>query len=103
MEHSASFGSWVRRRRKALDLTQEELARCAGCALGTIKSIEADERRPSKQLAARLADCLELHDQERTAFIKVARAAMAADRLAPPQLVTGAVPADPSITFDTLS
>ena len=36
MESITSFGYWLRRRRKALDLTQDALARQAGCALGTL-------------------------------------------------------------------
>jgi predicted ATPase/DNA-binding XRE family transcriptional regulator len=81
MEQAFSFGYWLRRRRKALDLTQEALARQAGCALGTLKKIETDERRPSRQLAERLADCLALPDAERAAFLKAARAELAPDRL----------------------
>ena len=45
MEPINSFGYWLRRRRKALDLTQDALARQAGCAPGTLKKIESDERR----------------------------------------------------------
>src|SRR5689334_25427611 len=82
MDGNASFGYWLRRRRKALDLTQDELARQVGCALGTLKKIETDERRPSKQLAARLADCLALPTPERAAFLKAARAELAVDGLA---------------------
>ena len=52
-----SFGVWVRRRRKALDLTQDALARRVGCALSMIRKIEADERRPSRQIAELLAEC----------------------------------------------
>jgi class 3 adenylate cyclase/transcriptional regulator with XRE-family HTH domain/tetratricopeptide (TPR) repeat protein len=81
MEHPTSFGYWLRRRRKALDLTQDELARLVGCSLGTIKSIESDERRPSKQLAARLADCLRLSAQERDVFVQAARMQLHVDRL----------------------
>jgi transcriptional regulator with XRE-family HTH domain len=53
-----SFGYWVRRRRKALDLTQAALASQVGCATITIKKIERDERRPSLTMAERLADFL---------------------------------------------
>src|SRR5262245_64795571 len=84
MDGNASFGYWVRRRRKALDLTQDELARRVGCALSTIRKIEADERRPSRQVAERLAMLLELGPQERAAFLKVARAAQAVDQLVAP-------------------
>ena len=48
MDGNASFGYWVRRQRKALDLTQAELAQQVGCAEGTIRMIEADARRPSR-------------------------------------------------------
>ncbi|HEX9374333.1 MAG TPA: adenylate/guanylate cyclase domain-containing protein, partial [Roseiflexaceae bacterium] len=82
MESSASFGYWLRRRRKALDLTQDALARQVGCAAITIRKIEADELRPSAQVVERLAECLALPADERAAFIKAARAELAVDRLA---------------------
>jgi predicted ATPase/transcriptional regulator with XRE-family HTH domain len=84
MEGNASFGYWVRRRRKALDLTQDELARQVGCALSTIRKIESDERRPSRQVAERLAVLLEVGAQERAAFLKAARAEQSVDHLAAP-------------------
>src|SRR5262245_14086142 len=84
MDGNASFGYWVRRQRKALDLTQAELARRVGCAEGTIRMIEADARRPSRQIAARLADHLAIAPSDRTTFIQSARAELGADRLAPP-------------------
>jgi predicted ATPase/transcriptional regulator with XRE-family HTH domain len=84
MDGNASFGYWVRRQRKALDLTQAELARRVGCAEGTIRMIEADARRPSRQIAARLADQLAIVPPDRTTFIRAARAELSADRLAPP-------------------
>ncbi len=67
---------------QGLDLTQDALAGLIGSALGTIKKIETDERRPSRQLAERLASCLRLPPEERAAFIQAARAELAADRLA---------------------
>ena len=57
-ERTNSFGYWLRRRRKALDLTQEALAQRVSCSGFTIRKIEADERRPSRQLADRLAAVL---------------------------------------------
>ena len=51
-------GYWVRRQRKALDLTQTALAEQVGCALVTVKKIERDERRPSRGMAELLADHL---------------------------------------------
>ncbi|HWQ14108.1 MAG TPA: helix-turn-helix domain-containing protein [Roseiflexaceae bacterium] len=104
VEETASFGYWLRRRRKALDLTQDALARQAGCAADTIKKIEADARRPSRQLAERLADCLAVPPEQRAAFLRAARAELAVDRLElttrpveqPPPL---AVPPGGTITF----
>src|SRR5262245_61014977 len=88
MHEHASFGAWIQRRRRALDLTQAELAERVGCALGTVRKIELDERRPSKQIAARLADQLQLPSEELAVFLKAARAEVGVDRLAPPtQLV----------------
>ncbi len=84
MDGNASFGLWLKQRRKALRLTQDEVAQHVGCAVVTIRKIEADERRPSEQIAARLADLLAIAPDDRVAFVKAARAELAVDRLAPP-------------------
>ena len=81
MEQTSSFGYWLRRRRKALDLTQEALARRVGCSEGTIRRLEADERRPSRDMAERIAAILELPPDERAAFLKVARAERSVEEL----------------------
>ena len=49
------FGIWLRQRRKALDLTQEQLAATIDVSLPTIVKIEAGQRRPSRQVAELLA------------------------------------------------
>src|SRR5262245_17158134 len=95
MDGDASFGYWVRRRRKALDLTQDALARQVGCAETTIRKIEADARRPSRQMAERLAECLAIPLTERSAFLRAARAELAADRLPAPTLAPARPPAHP--------
>jgi transcriptional regulator with XRE-family HTH domain len=82
MDSTYSFGYWLRRRRKALDLTQEELARRTGCVATTIKKIEADARRPSKQLAEILADVLTIPPEERVTFLQAARGERGVDELA---------------------
>jgi len=76
-----SFGYWLRRRRKALDLTQEKLAQSVACSRFAIRKIEADERRPSRRLAERLADKLAIAPQERDAFLEAARALRPVERL----------------------
>ena len=82
MDSTHSFGYWLRRRRKALDLTQLELAQRVSCSPDLIQKIEADARRPSRQLAEKLATCLGIGDAERERFIQAARAERAVDRLA---------------------
>jgi predicted ATPase/DNA-binding XRE family transcriptional regulator len=68
-----SFGKWVKRRRKALDITQQALAQRVGCSLATIIKIEADERRPSRQMAELLAAHLDIPPGEHDLFLKIAR------------------------------
>jgi predicted ATPase/DNA-binding XRE family transcriptional regulator len=70
-EHS--FGYWLRLRRKALDLTREALAERVGCSAATIRKIEAEERRPSAQIAERLAIILNIPPEEYEAFLQFAR------------------------------
>ena len=68
-----SFGYWVRRQRKALDLTQAQLAELVGCAVVTVKKIEREERRPSRDMAAHFATHLGISIDDRAAFIAAAR------------------------------
>ena len=92
MDRDTSFGSALRRARRARDLTQQELARLVGCAEVTIQKIETEARRPSKAIAERLAAVLELGAGERAAFVRWARGgvpaadvrAVPAPRPAPP-------------------
>ncbi len=83
-----SFGEWVQQRRLALDLTRPALARLVGCAPVTLKKIERDERRPSRQIAALLADHLVIpaHDHEK--FLQMARGEYVATALDSPDLIS---------------
>src|SRR5262244_2925514 len=83
-EEMYSFGSWVRLRRQALVLSREELARRVGVAEVSIRKIEADERRPSPQVAALLAQALRLAPESHEVFVQVARGLLAVDQLPPP-------------------
>ncbi len=83
-DQQETFGSWLRRRRRALDLTQEALAQCAACSVVTIRKFESDERRPSRQLAELLADCLQIPAGERERFVQFARQREGQSALPPP-------------------
>ena len=83
MDNIASFGYWVRRRRKALDLTQDVLAQQVGCSVFTIRKIERDERRPSRQIAELLADHLVIPAEEREYFLSMARGEFVASMPSP--------------------
>src|SRR5215470_7638532 len=81
METTVSFGYWIRRQRKARDLTQQALADKVGCSLAAIKKIEGDERRPSRQIAERMADVLGVQASQRQMFVEVARGLRSVDQL----------------------
>ena len=68
-----SFSQWLKRQRTSKGLTQEQLAHQIGCAAITLRKIEADQRRPSVQVAERLAEILHVPAGERTAFLRYAR------------------------------
>lgn len=97
-----SFGAWVRRRRKALDLTQAALAQRVGCAEVTIRKLEADAFRPSREIADRLAGSLDIPAHERELFVQTARAERSVDSLPAPLVsIDRALPQTP--TADTPS
>lgn len=85
LEIPGSFGDWLKARRKAIDLTQEELSARAGCSVFALRKIETGERRPSKQLAGLLAAALEIPEADRSTFIRVARGDLSLERLHAPQ------------------
>lgn len=68
-----SFGEWLKHRRKLLDLTQDALGALAGCSGAAIRKIEADERKPSRELAELLARALQIPETERESFLMLAR------------------------------
>ncbi|MCA2002080.1 MAG: helix-turn-helix domain-containing protein, partial [Chloroflexi bacterium] len=87
----ASFGAWVRARRRQLDLTQAELGQRAGCSEAAIRKIEADERKPSRELAELLAGALHIPPAEREEFLRFARG-----------ILTGEIKASPPLTANNL-
>ncbi len=76
-----SFGTWIKRRRKALDITQQQLAERVGCSISLIFKIESDERRPSRQITELLLEVLEIPASQHDLFMKVARQEKSAERL----------------------
>ena len=68
-----SFGTWLRLKRRALDLTREGLAQRVGCSAGTIQKLEEEERRPSVQMAERFAEIFNIPSNEQPSFLRFAR------------------------------
>lgn len=78
MKKGATFGVWVRARRRALGLTQAELAERVHCAEISIRKIEADQMRPSRDMAEKITRALGTEGLEQSALILVARRVVAA-------------------------
>ena len=70
---TASFGTWLKSRRREQDLTQQELAQKVYCAEITIRKIEADELRPSRELAELILRFLGVDGAEQANLIQLAR------------------------------
>lgn len=67
------ISDWLRQRRKQLDKTQHELAEQVGCSTVLIRKIESGERRPSRQVAARLAEALQVPAGQHERFVELLR------------------------------
>lgn len=95
MQELLPFGRWLKRLRAERDLTQEALADAVGCAGQTIRTFESGTRRPSRELAERLAVVLQLPAEQRADFVRQARAALsgsAAEQESPRRRDEGALP-----------
>jgi len=68
-----TFGEWLRKRRRELDLTQQALADQAGCTRITLRRIEANTLKPSQTLAEVLLKKLGVPGSERAAWVRFAR------------------------------
>lgn len=73
-----SFGQWLRQARREMGFTQKELAQIAGCSTTSVRKIEAGVYRPSKQVAQRLVESLEVSPAEQERMVRLARAANSA-------------------------
>src|SRR5262245_36308176 len=99
METTISFGYWIRRQRKALDLTQQTLANKVGCSVAAIKKIESDERRPSRQIAERMAEALGVPVEQRRICLEVARGIKSVDQLSLAREAVASIPSETAISL----
>jgi len=104
MDHVLSFGQWLKQRRQMLGLTQRALAQLVHCSVATIRKLESNERRPSKQIAKHIATALSLTSDEQrqlanwVSMSRRAAAAIASTQLSAyvPPLITACVDTLPS-------
>jgi len=73
MQNEISFGVWLRKQRRALDLSRQAFADQVGCAEVTLRRIEAATLKPSKELASVLLQKLGIPESERSQWIAFAR------------------------------
>jgi predicted ATPase/DNA-binding XRE family transcriptional regulator len=73
MSDPSTFGGRLKRLRQERGLTQDVLAERVGCATQTIRKIEGGQRRPSYQIAAKLAQELGIAPEDRACFIRFSR------------------------------
>ena len=73
MTTQLSFGRWLKRRRGELGLSQQDLGEQINISPIMLRKIQADERRPSRQIALSLAAQLGVPPDEHTAFLAFAR------------------------------
>jgi predicted ATPase/DNA-binding XRE family transcriptional regulator len=73
MMTETGFGTWLRSRRRLLDLTQQALADQVGCARITVRRIESGALKPSKELTLILLEKLAIPEFERPHWTLFAR------------------------------
>ena len=79
----STFGEWLQTERSERRLTREEFAQRVGCSVAMLRKIEADERRPSAQIAGLIANALEIAPAAQATFVRVARGELGMDRIPP--------------------
>ncbi|MFN8473659.1 MAG: tetratricopeptide repeat protein [Anaerolineae bacterium] len=94
MDQDLLFGDWLKRRRRGQGLTQIELGRRIAYSGETIRKVEANELRPSRELAQKLADALDIPPEDCDRFVRFARGQGLGDDFAMPTQ-TATVPKAP--------
>jgi predicted ATPase/DNA-binding XRE family transcriptional regulator len=67
------FAQLIRERRKALRLTQADLAERVGLSFSAVQKLEGGQRRPSQQVAGLLAEALRIPANELPQFLRLAK------------------------------
>jgi predicted ATPase/transcriptional regulator with XRE-family HTH domain len=97
-EPDASFAALLRARRRAIGLTQAELAERAGLGERTVRDLERGRSaRPQRTTVELLAAALGLHEAEQTEFLLAARGARAQPSQARPPTTVVTLPAPPEL------
>ena len=73
MQEEITFGAWLRKQRRALDLSRRAFADQVGCAQITLRRIEAGALKPSKELANILLENIGIPETARSQWISFAR------------------------------
>ena len=68
-----TFGQWVKQQRKALGLTQDNLAQRVACSKSMINKIEGDLRSPTKPMLELLALHLKISQADYEHFVHLAQ------------------------------
>jgi predicted ATPase/transcriptional regulator with XRE-family HTH domain len=95
MDDPLTFGPWLKQHRRRLGLTQAELGGLIGYSSETLRKVEADELRPSRQLAEKLAQALEIPPEQQQVFVRFAREVAGAEAPAVPVPAAAAMPPTP--------
>ena len=73
MTEHPPFGEWLRKQRRALDLSRQQLADQTGCAEITLRRIEGGTLKPSRELAAILLENVGISKDDLEQWVRFAR------------------------------
>ncbi len=73
MEHIHTFGQWLRREREQRSWTRREFADQVSCSVSLITKLERDEQPPSKAMAERILNVLQVDAGQHERLLRLAR------------------------------